>query len=230
MELTIGTWHVAVERVPAQQHAIAARYDDVAPRWHGALQSGGYVAAYHNVLERINTTGVLAHLRAGSRILDCGIGTGAFGLALARTTGLSLHITGIDLSARMLQVARRTLAGVARTTELHQATGAALPFHDQAFDAVISAHMLEHFSNPQQGLREMMRVLRPGAPLILAVTRPGWLDTVQQLRWQYSNRQLSALPEWIRAMGLNVAGVYPLRTNRPVLSHWQSRVYVAMKA
>jgi ubiquinone/menaquinone biosynthesis C-methylase UbiE len=136
------------------------------------------------LLGTLHKNGALKPLRAGSRVLDCGIGTVAFSAALAQATGVPLHITGVDLSALMLQVARRTLRGSAQAVQLHQATSAALPFNDQTFDAVISAHMLEHFADPRQGLSELVRVLRPGAPLIIAVTTPGWFDTLQQLRWR----------------------------------------------
>ena len=58
-----------------------------------------------------------------------------------------------------------------------------LPFADQHFDGVISAHMLEHLPEPLAGLQEMFRVLRPGAPIVLIVTRSGFLGTLIQLHW-----------------------------------------------
>jgi demethylmenaquinone methyltransferase/2-methoxy-6-polyprenyl-1,4-benzoquinol methylase len=71
-----------------------------------------------------------------------------------------------------------------------------LPYAGETFDAVISAHMLEHLSNPAQGLREMVKVLRPGAPLVLAVTRSSLPGTL--IQWHWGNRcfhpkELSAL-------------------------------------
>lgn len=41
-------------------------------------------------------------------------------------------------------------------------------------DLVMAAHMLEHLLNPAIRIKEMVRILRPGAPVILAVTRPGY--------------------------------------------------------
>lgn len=50
-----------------------------------------------------------------------------------------------------------------------QADGAALPFGDGSFDAVISAELLEHVPSPERVLREVHRVLRPGGRLLITV-------------------------------------------------------------
>jgi SAM-dependent methyltransferase len=67
---------------------------------------------------------------------------------------------------------------------------------DQFFDGVISAHMLEHLPDPMQGLQEMIRVLRPGAPLVLVVTQSGLLGSLIQWHWGnrcFNQRELSTL-------------------------------------
>ena len=65
------------------------------------------------------------------------------------------------------------------------------------FDCVIiSAHMLEHLPEPIQGLQEMVRILRPGAPLILVVTQSGLLGWLIQWYWGnrcFSQKELSVL-------------------------------------
>jgi len=56
--------------------------------------------------------------------------------------------------------------------------------------------MLEHLLNQAQGLQEMIGVLRPGAPLVLVVTRSGILGTLIQWHWgnrYFSRTELSAL-------------------------------------
>lgn len=52
-----------------------------------------------------------------------------------------------------------------------QADAVALPFDDEAFDAVIAMHMLNHLPDPVAGIADMSRVLRPGG--FLAVTTNG---------------------------------------------------------
>ena len=78
-----------------------------------------------------------------------------------------------------------------------------MPFADESFDAVIFAHVLEHLAEPVETLREMVRVLKPGAPLIGSVTRKGPGQVLLSLRWQnrgYASHQLDA---FLQAAGLD---------------------------
>lgn len=68
--------------------------------------------------------------------------------------GSASFLTGSDLDLRRGNVRR-------------------LPYADASFDAVIFAHVLEHMADPVATLHEMVRVLKPGAPLIGSVTRKG---------------------------------------------------------
>jgi demethylmenaquinone methyltransferase/2-methoxy-6-polyprenyl-1,4-benzoquinol methylase len=119
-------------------------------------------------------------------LCDCGIGTAAFSLAFAQTINPTVLITGVDLSSEMLKQAHQQLTQAEVSHQLCQSDVTTLPFADAAFDGVISSHMLEHLSAPVPGLREMVRVLRPGAPLVLVVTRSGLLGAL--IQWHWGNR------------------------------------------
>lgn len=80
----------------------------------------------------------------------------------------------------MLCTAHQLLHDAGINHQVCQEDARALPLKEHTFDLVMSAHMLEHLSNPMQGLQEMVRVVRLGAPLILAVTRPGLLGSLIQ--------------------------------------------------
>lgn len=98
-------------------------------------------------------------------VLDVGCGTGAFeARLLARYP--SQRITGVDLSARMVAVAREKLSGYPSAAFV-QAPASALPFADGAFDVVVSASVFHYFEDPHAALGEMQRVLRPGGRLVL---------------------------------------------------------------
>jgi hypothetical protein len=58
-------------------------YNKTAPRWHTVIQRLGYCHAYSRLFQRLTQEGVLDHLDDASTVLDGGIGTGAFSLALA---------------------------------------------------------------------------------------------------------------------------------------------------
>ncbi|WP_010469455.1 class I SAM-dependent methyltransferase [Acaryochloris sp. CCMEE 5410] len=126
----------------------------------------------------------LRHLDPTFHILDCGIGTGAFSLALLESVDQPAHVSGVDISNSMLAQAHKLLEHRCRTLELRQGDIRHLPFADESFDAVIFAHALEHMADPVATLCEMVRVLKPGAPLICSVTRKGMGQVLLFLRWQ----------------------------------------------
>ncbi len=79
------------------------------------------------------------------------------------------NITGIDLSAGMLDVARKKLAALPENERKQLVFGKAdclaLPFHDGEFDMITVAYGVRNFENLDLGLKEMRRVLREGGVL-----------------------------------------------------------------
>ena len=126
-----------------------------------------------------------ADLRAGQRVLDVACGTGVLALAAAERVGPAGRVTGLDANVDMLTVARRKTDRV----EWREGRAEALPFADATFDAVLSQFGLMFFADRAGALREMMRVLRPGGPLAVAVwggleSSPGYgrlADLLQRL-------------------------------------------------
>ena len=108
----------------------------------------------------------LASVKAGHCALDicCGTGDIAFGLARA-----GANVTGIDFSERMLTIARaRSRAiGLADRTSFTAEDAQKLPFSDNSFDAVTIGYGLRNLFDWEAGLREMVRVAKPGAPVIV---------------------------------------------------------------
>ncbi len=100
-------------------------------------------------------------------ILDVAAGTGDLTLALARLKPAKL--VGADLSSEMLRVGQLKVEkkGLANLIKLQQADAESLPFSDNSFDAVTAAFGVRNFENLLAGLREMNRVLRPGATLLI---------------------------------------------------------------
>ncbi|NNF56979.1 MAG: bifunctional demethylmenaquinone methyltransferase/2-methoxy-6-polyprenyl-1,4-benzoquinol methylase UbiE [Rhodothermaceae bacterium] len=102
-----------------------------------------------------------------SRLLD--VATGTADLAIE---ALSLHPTqviGVDISAGMLDLGREKVQakGLAEQIKLVQADSADLPFDDAHFDGALVAFGVRNFEDLRGGLREIRRVLRPGAPLVV---------------------------------------------------------------
>jgi len=100
---------------------------------------------------------------SGDVVLDVAAGTGAVALELVRQKGCS--VVGVDQSPEMLAEARRrlVLAAEAKRVRLVEASAERLPFEAASFDGLTAAYLLRYLSDLPAGLRELARVLRPGA-------------------------------------------------------------------
>lgn len=95
----------------------------------------------------------------GARGLDVGAGSGKYTLALARRMA---RVVGCDL-----EIGR--LVGLRGSIDVVQADIQHLPFADHAFDFAMCNFVLEHVGDPYRVASEMIRVVRPGGTLLLAV-------------------------------------------------------------
>ena len=106
-----------------------------------------------------------AAVRENDRVLDVACGTGALTLPAAERVGRGGAVVGVDANPEMLAVARRKSAQV----DWMEGKAEALPLPDTCFDAVVSQFGFMFFDDQPQALREMMRVLRTGGTLAVAV-------------------------------------------------------------
>jgi demethylmenaquinone methyltransferase/2-methoxy-6-polyprenyl-1,4-benzoquinol methylase len=119
----------------------------------------------------------MAALSPGGRALDVATGTGDLALALAERVGPGGEVVATDFSERMLELARakasaRARDGAARVV-IESANALELPFADGEFDAATVGFGARNFSDLDQGLREMARVVRPGGRVVvLEITTP----------------------------------------------------------
>jgi SAM-dependent methyltransferase len=123
-----------------------------------------------------------AGVQKGDRVLDVACGTGALTLAVAEIAGPSGSVVGLDANPEMLAVARRKPVQI----EWLEGTAEALPLPDNSFDAVVSQFGLMFFEDKPKALAEMVRVLRPGGRLVVAVcdaveNSPGYCAFAQLL-------------------------------------------------
>ncbi|MBM7055661.1 class I SAM-dependent methyltransferase [Streptomyces durocortorensis] len=104
---------------------------------------------------------------AARRILDVGCGSGALFAAL-RDRGAM--VSGFDVSAEMLQLARQRLGDGAdlQVTDL----GSRLPYPDDTFDDVVASLVLHYLEDWGPALAELRRTLKPGGRLIASVDHP----------------------------------------------------------
>jgi demethylmenaquinone methyltransferase / 2-methoxy-6-polyprenyl-1,4-benzoquinol methylase len=101
-------------------------------------------------------------------ILDVATGTADMAIRAALTLQPQ-KIVGIDISEKMLEIGRQKVAAQALDSiiELQVGDSETINFPDQSFDAVMVAFGVRNFENLEKGLREILRVLKPGAPLVV---------------------------------------------------------------
>lgn len=130
---------------------------------------------------------------AAARVLDVGCGTGRLTLALAGQSGLAV---GVDPAPEM--VVKAVEKKSASSASFAVAEAEALPFPDASFEGATASFTLHHWRDPERGLREVARVLRPGSRFALAeVEAPGplrwFLRLIRSPHAGWSRRELAAL-------------------------------------
>jgi hypothetical protein len=212
MDMTLGTWRVSIQRIPPTSAELAALHNAAAHYWPNALRRLGF-------------------LRVRRPVRACGT-TVRWG----RCRPARAH--WIVASARRPSVWRRPRSwarpyGSRGSTSPHRcstkpstrwmrpacppscADVCDLPFADQLFDLVVSAYTLEHVGDPRAGLREMARVMRPGAALLVVVTRRGIGGTLLGLKYRNAGSTQPHLPAGWRTQGWRMCASTTSRPEHP---------------
>jgi demethylmenaquinone methyltransferase / 2-methoxy-6-polyprenyl-1,4-benzoquinol methylase len=169
-----------------QPHEVAAMFDDVASRYdltNDVLSLGQDRRWRKAVVTAVDP-------RPGERVLDLAAGTGTSSLPFADAGAL---VVPCDFSQGMLAVGKRNLPSLPFTA----GDGTRLPFADGSYDVVTISFGLRNLVDPDAGLREMLRVTRPGGRLVVCeFSRPTW----SAFRTLYVEYLMRALPAFARAV------------------------------
>lgn len=105
----------------------------------------------------------MAGIKQGDRVLDVAAGSGDQTLDILQRVGEGGYVLATDLSTGILQLARRNIARAGYTNAaFREADGEALNLETAHFDAAVSRLGLMFFPDPQAGLQQMRRALKPG--------------------------------------------------------------------
>jgi ubiquinone/menaquinone biosynthesis C-methylase UbiE len=149
-----------------------------------------------------------AQVRPGMRVLDLASGTGEPAISIAMRVGSQGHVTALDLSADLLEIAN----GRAQERGLHnfstrQADAHALPFPDDSFDLATSRFGVMFFGDIVRALGELRRVLRDQARACFLA----W-GTIDQPYWQTT---MGVVHRHVGGPILQPGGPNPFRFSEP---------------
>jgi ubiquinone/menaquinone biosynthesis C-methylase UbiE len=122
--------------------------------------------------QRVVADVAAAELPVGAAVLDVGTGLGTVALLIADSYP-HLAVSGVDVSAAMITIARSVEPALGvDPVDFRVADVVALPLEDDSVDLVVSSLSLHHWADPAEGLREVVRVLRPGGQAWIYDLRP----------------------------------------------------------
>jgi demethylmenaquinone methyltransferase / 2-methoxy-6-polyprenyl-1,4-benzoquinol methylase len=120
---------------------------------------------------RLVASRIRERVAAKARILDVACGTGDLSLTLFETT--EAQVIGTDFCRPMLEIAARKSLNQNGRIRFVEGDAMVLPFLDRSFDAVTIGFGLRNLSAVDAGLRELLRVLRPGGYVaVLEFSKP----------------------------------------------------------
>jgi ubiquinone/menaquinone biosynthesis C-methylase UbiE len=148
-----------------------AAWDRYAAAYHAAARFGTEVVHYAPDVPTEASLRLLGDVK-GRRVLDLGCGGGQDAIALAKQ---GATVIGVDASAELLAIARRLAEQEGVKVELRHGDLADLAFvQSDSIDLVLSASALEYIEDIGRVFRQVHRVLKVGAPLVLSTVHPAW--------------------------------------------------------
>jgi ubiquinone/menaquinone biosynthesis C-methylase UbiE len=139
--------------------------------------------------------------RATGYVLEVAVGTGRN----FDSDPADITITGIELSAAMLAIARQRATDLGLRVDLHEGDAQAMPFDGNTFDTVVCTLSLCAIPDPRAAIDEMKRVLRPGGRLLL-------LDHIGSTWWP-----IWAAQRLVEKVSIRAAGEHMTRRQLPLV-------------
>jgi SAM-dependent methyltransferase len=157
---------------------------------------------YHAPIDR-ELKAFLSGLPQGARVLNVGCGM------FLNLPDLPQHVryTGTDIDPRAVEACAATHAG--RGVEFVRSEPLKLPFADGSFDAAYATEVIEHCDRPEDWLRELIRVVKPGGRILL--TTPNYGSFSLKLI------EATALEVVARAQGFTRKGIHPFPCTAPTI-------------
>lgn len=135
-------------------------------------------------------------LKKGDRVLDVGCGRGFYVNSISCLEGV--EVVGVDLNKEYLNQAKKLIKK--NNVQLEVADVTKLPFEDNSFDKVIASEILEHLGDDNLALKEIYRVMKPGAIIIATVPNqnyPFFWDPINWTLEKFLNKHIPSNIWWL---------------------------------
>ena len=160
-------WNQHIHDLEITRHPVGSRgfFDDL-DQYH--------FEKLHHLLRLVDFDGY-----RGKAVLEVGCGAA---VDLARFAKGGADVTGVDLSASAIDLARANFEQQDLHGRFEVADGEQLPFPDNSFDFVYAHGVVQYTANPQRLVSECRRVLKPGGQAVFQVyNRISWLNVLSKL-------------------------------------------------
>lgn len=184
----------------AKGKQVGAMFDSIAPSYDfmNTMMTGGLHVSWRNKALKMATS------RMGERkpkmILDVACGTGDVSFRLHEMFPKA-HVTGLDLSAGMLKIAKEKLTEMEPEDQHHitflEGDCLHMPFPNETFDLVTVAYGVRNFEHLEEGYREMQRVMKPGGVIcVIELSEPS-NETIKRLYRLYTRHLIPVVGKMV---------------------------------
>jgi SAM-dependent methyltransferase len=127
-----------------------------------------------------------------------------------RFSELGHIVTGIDLSPRMIDRARRKAEEAGLQIDFNVGDAGELEWADESFSLVVARHVIWNLPHPERALAEWLRVLRPGGRLVLIEGKWADNEALRRAHARPGSRFLARIKDAAVALAVR-GGAYPAR-------------------
>ena len=199
-------------------------YDRIADVHNLAMKVNGYRSSVAKFLSSLDLK-----IDSESMVLDAGSGTGIVTLGFYSAGYRPKKTFALDLSLNSLKVSREESekddeADAEAIVEV-QGNILKLPFADETFDLVLTCGVLEYVPL-DEGLKEMARVLKKGARLVLIPVKPSLVGSILEIIYSFKTHPIEKVKE-IASEYFQIIGDYQFPVTEPI--GWSKMIFLLEK-
>ena len=199
-------------------------YDRIADVHNLALKINGYRQSVEKYLKSLDL-----EIDENSIVLDAGSGTGIITLGFQSAGFRPRKTVALDLSFNSLKVSREEFEKDkkvdAENVAAVQGNVLKLPFADETFDLILTCGVLEYVPL-DDGLREMARVLKPGAKLVFIPIKPSFVGAVLEFLYKFKTHPVKSVKQ-ISQKYFKIVGRHKFPITEPI--GWSKMIFLLEK-